>query len=190
VMLILSPLRSLGQGTLHITFDGPPFQVPGSQILVQQYLEQGMYFRPIPGTDGFARSWTNRSAIWPDNGTPYVQTGMGDSLLFSYLDGPAFGLVSVDVAGFSTVLPNFTITFVGYFPDGSTVNTSFSGSGISFQTYYFDPEWAYGLTRVEVPNHTWSLDNLVVVIPEPATGMLLIFGALAVGLLRLGRRRV
>jgi hypothetical protein len=184
------PVLCRGQGTLHITFDGPPFQVPGSQILVQQYFEKGMYFRPIPGTDGFARTWSNMPPGWPDNGTPYVQTGAVDSLMFSYLSGPVFGLASVDLAGFSIGFPNYTVNLVGYRSDGGTIATSFSGSGIVFQTHDFGSEWSFGLTRVEIPNYGWSLDNLVVVIPEPGTTALLIFAALAVGLLRLGRRRV
>jgi hypothetical protein len=149
-----------------------------------------MYFRPIPGSDGFARTWTNMPPEWPNNGTPYLQTGMGDSLQFSYLNGPLFGLVSVDLARATIGFPDYTVAFIGYRPDGSTISTTFAGANIAFQTHYFGPEWSYGLTRVEIPNHTWSLDNLVIFIPEPATTALLIFAALAVGLLRLGRRRV
>jgi hypothetical protein len=188
-MLVLLPVASLGQGTLHITFDGPPFQPPSSGFLVQQYFEEGMYFRPIPGTDGFVRAWTNRATGWPDNGTPYVQTGAGDSLMFSYHNSASFGLLSVDLAAFSIGIPNFTVNFLGHRSDGSTISTSFSGSGIQFRTYNFSPEWSYDLTRVEIPNHTWSLDNLVVIIPEPGTNALLLVGALALGLLRLKRRR-
>jgi hypothetical protein len=184
------PVLCLGQGTLHITFDGPPFHVPGSQILVQQYFEQGMYFRPIPGTDGFARTWTNMPPGFPINDTPYLQAGAVDSLVFSMQNNSLFGVVSVDLAGFSIGFPNYTVNFVGYRPDGGTLSTSFSGSGIVFQTHYFGPEWSFGLTRVEIPNYPWSLDNLVVIIPEPATTALLLVGVLAIGLLRLGRRRV
>jgi hypothetical protein len=189
-ILFSSALLGRGQGTLHITFDGPPYQPPGSMFLVQQYSELGMYFRPIPGTDGFARTWTNMPPEWPNNGTPYLQATAGDSLMFSYQNGPAFGLISVDLARATIGFPDYTVNFIGYRPDGSTISTTFAGANIAFQTHYFGPEWLYGLTRVEIPNHTWSLDNLVVFIPEPATNALLIFAALAVGRLRLGRRRV
>jgi hypothetical protein len=184
------PVLCLGQGTLHITFDGPPYQVPGSGVLVQQYFEQGMYFRPIPGTDGFVRTWTNMPPEWPNNGTPYIQTTRGDSLSFSYLNGPVFGLVSVDLARATAGFSSYTVHFVGYRSDGSSITTTLSGTNIEFETHYFGPEWSYGLTRVEIPNYPWSLDNLVVIIPEPATTALLLVGVLAIGLLRLGRRRV
>jgi hypothetical protein len=176
------PVLSLGQGTIHITFDGPPLQPPGSIFGVAQYFEQGLQFRPIPGTDQFGRAWTNLPSAWPNNGTPYVITGVGDSLMFSSSSGPMFGLVSVDLAAFSTGFPNYTVNFVGYRSGGGTITTSFSGNGIAFQTYYFGPEWLSGLTRVEIPNYGWSLDNLMVFIPEPSAGAILLFGALMFGL--------
>ncbi len=61
-LFIFAPTLCFGQGTLTITFDGPPNQPVGSQILVQQYFESGMSFRPLSGTDGFARVWTMRTA--------------------------------------------------------------------------------------------------------------------------------
>ncbi len=160
-LMALSPLISLGQGTLHITFDGPPYQVPGSGVLVQQYSEQGMSFEPIPGTDGFVRTWTNMPSEWPNNGTPYLQATAGDSLMFSMQNNSLFGVVSVDLARATIGFPDYTVIFVGYRSDGSTVSTSFSGTDINFQTHYFGSEWLFGLTRVEIPSNTWSLDNLV-----------------------------
>jgi hypothetical protein len=177
------PAVCTGQGTLHITFDGPPYQVPGSQILVQQYSELGMSFRPIPGTDGFARVWTNMPPEWPDNGSPYLQATAGDSLRISYI-AASFGLVSVDLAAFTTGLPDYTVNFFGYRQDGSIITTSFSGNGIEFQTYKFGPEWLYGLARVDIPNHRWSLDNLVVFIPEPSAAALLLAGGLVFSVFR------
>lgn len=177
-----------GQGTLHITFDGPPYQVPGSGVLVQHYSEQGMSFRPIPGTDGFVRTWTNMPPEWPNNGTPYLQATAGDSLMFSYQNGPSFGLISIDLARATIGFPDYTVAFIGYRSDGSTISTSLSGANIAFQTHYFGPAWLHGLTRVEVPNHTWSLDNLVVSIPEPGTGALLVIGTLTLLFWRVKRR--
>jgi len=119
---------------------------------------------------------------YPDDGTPYLQAGSGDSLAFSYADGSLFGLTSVDLAGYSDAVPHFTVEFVGYLFNGGTVSTTFSGSEITFQTFYFDSRFT-GLTRVELPNEPWSLDKLVVSVPEPQVWQLT---ALATGLAAAG----
>jgi hypothetical protein len=84
----------------------------------------------------------------------------------------------VDLAGYSSVLPDFAVDFVGYHPDGSTVTNTFLGSGIAFRTFGFGPEFS-NLSRVEIPSISWSLDNLVVAVPEPGVLPLAVFvGAL------------
>jgi hypothetical protein len=176
VITALVPAVCFGQGTLQITFDGPPNQPPGSDFLVQSYFESGMYFQPIPGTDGFGRAWSGQPAGIPEDGTPYIVTGAGETLAFSFTSASEFGLTSVELAGFSIGAPDYTVTFVGYHSDGSTVQASFSGSGIQFQTYNFGSDWSSGLTKVELPDSDWSLDNLVVAVPEPSANALLIIG--------------
>jgi hypothetical protein len=94
------------------------------------------------------------------------------------LNGAPFGLVSVDLA--DPVAPSLSpvsITFNGFRADGSMVSQAFTtlGSGSSFQTFYFGPDFAFGITRVEIPSATWAMDNIVFV-PEPGSGMLLLFG--------------
>jgi hypothetical protein len=148
-----------------------------------------MHFYPLQGTDGFDRAWTGRTAGWPDDGTPSILTGAGESLGCNFTTGSLFGLVSVDLASFSTGFPNYNVNFVGYYSDGSTITTTFSGSDINFQTYYFGSDWSYGLTRVEIPNNTWSLDNLVVAVPEPGSAVLLCVGALTLLFVRNKRKR-
>jgi hypothetical protein len=187
--VILTALWCPGQSTFTITFDGPPEVPRGTARVVQFYSEFRFWFEPLPGTDGFIRQAAIDPRI-PDNGTAYLQASLGDSLSFYYLDGPAFGLVSVDLAGYSTVVPDFTVNFVGYRTDGSTIHTSFSGTGINFRTVHFSPDWAWGLIRVEIPNYAWSLDNLVVVIPEPSTFALTILGGAMFTLWRMRRRRL
>ena len=56
-----------------------------------------------------------------------------------------------------------------------------------FQTFYFGQEFS-GLTRVEIPTFGWSLDNLIVAVPEPSTFALLIAGAPVLWVLRRRRR--
>ncbi len=185
---LLSSLRqTFAQGTTTLTFEGPPYLAPGSAIHVQSYSEAGFWFAPIPGTDGFGRRGVTTDPRAPDNGTAYLQATLGDSLMFARDDWSAFGLVSVDLAGYSSVVPQVTAYFVGYRADGSTVNTSFPASGLTFQTYYFGPEFS-GLTRVEVPDFG-SLDNLVLSIPEPGTGALLVLAGGALGLRAVRRKK-
>jgi hypothetical protein len=109
--------------------------------------------------------------------------------MFSFTDRSIFNLVSVDLAGYSTVVPDFDVQFIGYRSDGSTVSAEFTGSGINFQNYSFEGLGFYDLTRVEVPTSLWSLDNLVVSVPEPGAGNLLVLGGLVLCTMKLRRRR-
>ncbi len=185
--------QSSGQGMLQITFDGPPAQPPDSSYLVTNYYESGMVFRPLPSSQGFARTGANLMggnprSFFPDDGSAYLQTLIipAETLGFSFTNGSLFSLLTVDLAEYSTVRPNaVTVQFVGYHPDGSTVTTSFTTDGIidgtgplaDFQTFSFNGLGFSNLTRVEMPTSGWSLDNLVVVAPEPATTSLLGFVA-------------
>jgi len=161
-------LRSFGQGTVQITFDGPPAQPPGTEYGMTSYSEAGMLFTPIdtvtPGSQ-FSRCGGGIS-YFPDNGTPYLQAG-GNGLLFSFSDGSVFGLSSVDLADYSTAFSSYDVDFVGHLADGGTITKTISGSGITFQNFQFDSQWT-GLTSVEVLDSPWSLDNLAVTVPEPS----------------------
>ncbi len=197
LFLLAGLISCMGQGTLRITFDGPPEQPPGTDYLVADYTEGGFLFMPLlepytPGS-GLDRNGGGNSGF-PENGTAYLQWDWA-GLAFSSTDDSPFGLASVDLADSSTYLVGFKVSFLGYRPDGSTISTTFSGSGIEFQTFNFDDEWAFGLVRVEVPTPTdlssplgWSMDNLVIAVPEPASGALLTCGAFAAMLLRKKRR--
>lgn len=188
--VLLLPTRGAhAQGT--ITFDGTPLQPPGTTFNTQSYHESGVWFAPILGSDGFGRRGSNPPAAgWPDNGTAYVLAGLGDSLMFGLDDGSEFGLSSVDLAEWSTLYQEpLTVRFVGYKSDGSTVTAELVTDGIidgtgplaDFQTLHFDSRFT-GLTRMQIPTTGWSLDNLVVTIPEPGTGAFFVFGVALLGL--------
>jgi hypothetical protein len=207
-LVALGPVFALaqccGQGTfVRITFDGPPVIALDTAIIVTNYYESGMSFTPIdpnaPWAGFVRRNGGGHYGYYPDNGTAYLQADAQSTLKFNSWNGSVFDLVSVDLAEYSTVVPDaVTVHFVGYRQDGSTVATDFTTDGIidgpgplaDFQTFYFGPEFS-GLTRVEVPSEPWSLDNLVVVqggVPEPGTGTLVVVGAGMLGL-RLLRRK-
>jgi hypothetical protein len=175
------------QGT--VTFDGPPVQPRDSASITAYYSEGGMIFVPLAPATGFVRNGGG-GVIWPENGTAYVQTLSDEAITFDSLRGVPFGLMSVDLAEYSTLFPYpWTVRFVGYRADGSTVTNSFTTDGIidgtgplaDFETFYFDQSFT-NLTRVDVPSYRWSLDNLRFSIPEPSP---LALGALAASLLAL-----
>ena len=179
---LLVAAAAYGQGTTQITFDGPPAIPASARYSVTNYNESGMSFTPIsPGDPNQAFS-RNGGAVsgTPDDGSAYLQGSITSTLMFRFGTGSTFSLVSADLAGYSTVVPNVTAYFTGYQTGGSTVNANIPTSGITFQTYYFGPEWS-NLVRVEIPIFG-SLDNLVVSVPEPSAGILAIWGAALVGL--------
>jgi hypothetical protein len=199
VTFLLSLCTVGAQGTfepLTITFDGPPVQRPGTQYLVQQYYEAGVWFAPIPGTDGFLRNGGGIS-FYPDDGTAYLQAGLGCSLRFGLDDGSSFTPVSVDLAEYSPFVPYpVTVHFVGYRQDGTVLTDDITTAGIFngiapvFQTFSFDPGFS-DLVRVEIPTIAWSLDNLTLQrsVPEPSTGVLVAIGAAVIGIQVLTRKR-
>ena len=164
-----------GQGVLQITFDGPPTQPSGAQYGATSYSEAGMLFTPIDTTTPGSQLTRNGGGIpgYPDDGSAYVQSGGG--LLFGFDNGALFGLNSVSLAGYSTVAPDFSVDFVGFLANGNIITTTFSGNGIDFQTFQFGSQWT-GLASVEVLDSPWSLDNLVVAVPEPKEITLLMIG--------------
>ena len=180
ITVLAFPVLSSAQGNLTITFDGPPYQPANSATVIQSYNESDFSFTPLPGSDGFIRNNNEGEAsAYPVDGSTYLQAGYFEGLEFNFDGGSLFGLTSVDLAAYGVNQANFTVDFVGYHPDGSTITTSFSGAGIDFQTYYFGSDWSSGLTRVEIPNAPWSLDNLVVIVPEPGGSAFFFLGAIA-----------
>jgi hypothetical protein len=149
-----------------------------------------MSFTTIPQEIGFARNGGGIS-FYPDDGSTYIQQGSAPwaPVQFSFTDGSLFSLISADLAGYSTVVPDFDIQFLGYHPDGSTVAAEFMGSGIDFQTYYFKGLGFTDLISVEIQTPLWSLDNLVGSVPEPPAGVFLFIGSLLLCGVRLGGKR-
>ncbi len=157
------------QGTFTVTFDGPPIQPPATSYVIDSYAERGMLFTPINETNVLERFARNGSGIqaYPDNGSAYLQASGSSTLKFAFTNGAPFDLITVDLAGYSWQIPNGTVHFIGYRPDGQAVSAQFSVSTIQFQTFTFGTDFL-GLERVELPRfQAWSLDNLVIGVPEP-----------------------
>ena len=110
--------------------------------------------------------------------------------MFGLNNDSSFGLVSVDLAGWSSAYPEpVTIPFVGYRQDGSTVTTSFTTDfGIVFRTFSFPSEFS-DVYRIQIPTYGWSLDNLVLSVPEPGSSSLLVLGATLAALGHSRRKR-
>lgn len=189
-------IKSFTQGTFQVTFDGPPTVPVGNQGGAHSYNESGFVFSGI-NDNGFTRNGGGISG-YPEDGSAYLQALLLEGLVFRAANNMPFGLVSVDLAEYSTVFQEpKTVQFIGYYADGSTVTTSFTTDGIidgtgplqDFQTFLFPyKEWS-GLQRVEIPNFGWSLDNLVVSVPEPATCVLALCGVALFGLKRWPEKR-
>src|SRR5882757_6538765 len=189
IFALFSSLAAYAQGTLTVTFNHSVMESPGVIWGCGSYNESSMIFSPLPGSVAVWLVGQNYPGC-PDDHSTFLQGGFGDNIGFSSLTAQPFSMDSVDLAEFNTTTPDpSTVKFIGYHSDGSTISTSFTTDGLAdgfngvkdFQTFNFDPGWT-DLTHVEVvgaetPGHGWSMDNLVVAVPEPSTGALLVVGA-------------
>lgn len=174
----------LGQGTMTITFQGPP---PGTQWQIGVYTDpaSGMQFGGLtPQT-----LYLNGGGIpgYPDNGTCYLENLAG-SMRFGPNTFPPttplvpFNLVSFDAA--ELISGPQTLTVVGYHPMAGTVTNYFTVTSQTFQTFHLDSSFT-GVVQVDVLNASWSLDDIVISgVPEPSCGALVVLPTLCA----LGRR--
>ena len=161
----------LGQGTVTITFEGPPAQPPGTYSVISRYSGSGMLFTaPYMLLEG------SGLAGGPDNGTTYLATLLNTTLPVNSLSGAPFSMTSFDVAGFYGLLTPPTLQVVGFRQDGTTVTNSFTSIGTSFQTVHLDSGFV-GLNTVDLTGG-FAFDNMVVGIPEPSASGLILLGTL------------
>jgi len=90
--LILISSSVFGQGTLQITFDGPPVIPSNAAHTVTSYNESRMLFSPLLGSGSFGRVGAASGSVYPrsglpDDGSAYLDTLLGESLMFSSTGG-------------------------------------------------------------------------------------------------------
>lgn len=180
-LLLLSLGIVCGQGTIRVSFDGPPDMPPGSSAQPPYYIESGVGAHTIPFLLGFTRRWSG-ATLYPDNGSAYLQPIGGSDFYFNYLDaGKRFSAVSVDLALYNaSSLDPVTVQFVasGYNRGSDVIaTTAFTITGAVdsqgrplFQTFYFPPEFQ-GMYYLSISPTAplWSLDNLTISVPEPSS---------------------
>jgi hypothetical protein len=191
-----------GQGTMLIGFEGPASpgapspQPPGTYSIISGYIESGVWFRNQHGPENLALVGRGLSDS-ADDGTAYLYTSLGGSLVFSLTDGSPFNLISFDLAeGYTNYAKPVTIQMVGYSHGGGTVMNTFTTDGIidgpgglpDFQAFSPDSSFA-ALDRVEIQSGGFSLDNVRLGVPEPGTGRLLLCCAAALLASRVWRSR-
>jgi hypothetical protein len=201
IALFFSLLAScLGQGTTLIGFEGPAYpgapspQPPGTFSIINEYIESGVWFRNPHPPENLALTGTGLA--WAaDDGTAYLYTSLGGTLALSFTDGAPFSLVSVNLAeGGTNSVSSMTIPLIGYRLGCGTVTNIFTVDSLvdrranqlpDFETFSLGAGFT-DLIRVEVPMGGFALDNVLLGVPEPSTGVLaLLLGGL---LLVRGRR--
>ena len=151
---LLTATQTKGEAAITITFDGYPIHPPGSRYSRDSYGERQTAFSGNCG-----RAFPPSSTGWPENGTAYASPSLG---MNCYRSGSAFALHSVDLAGYSWVIPDFVASFEGMRSDGTLVTTNFAVEGLEFTTYYFSVEFG-NLTNVSMK--AGALDNLKLLVP-------------------------
>jgi len=195
-ILLALPSTAFGQGMLRLTFDQPPAMPPGTSWQLRHYNEYdnaGVISVISKPPTSFTRRWSGDS-LFPDNGTAYLQPRQGTELVVMDGRGRLFDLVSVDLAEYGTsAMEPVVVKFTGYSYGGLAITTAeFTTAGVvdslgrpAFQTFQFGPEFSRVYSVGVTPGlPLWSLDNLVMYIPEPSAGALFALGTLALCLLR------
>jgi hypothetical protein len=176
-----------GQGTMTITFEGPPAQPPGTVSYNMQYSESGMWFT-CPGHPFSVLLVGSGLAGDPDNGTTYLGTLLNTTIVVSSLSGVQFGFTSFDVAQFQGLLTPPKFQVLGFRGDGTRVTNDFTNLSNNFQTVQLGSEFA-GLNTVHLTGG-FAFDNVVISgVPEPSAGALALLGAACAFWFRRLRRR-
>jgi len=195
IFLVTISFNLHAQGTIDFDHGGHYYPVPGPTpgTPFYNYTEKGFLFQVIIPTLGTTRSpyYDNFGIVSagfvaansPYNSTAYLTfvqyASPDDYVSFSQTSSEAFGLISVDLATMVPALVNYAVTFLGTKADGAIVEQDFSvTAGGTWDTYYFNSDFASDLVSVDILAPRLLMDNIVF-IPEPGTTALVALGLLA-----------
>jgi len=182
VVLACAAAQCFGQGTLTVNFDtGYGVPPPGYRVPTAAYSESGVGFWNPYGLENLVLAGAGVTGC-PDNGTAYLAVSQHARLAFRFTSMAPFDLLSFDVAQYYVSVPGpGTLHLVGYTtPDlfGAVTMDLAVGTLPQFQTFTFDSQWRH-LYRVDILNDHFSLDNVVLGVPEPSGSTLLAMGSLS-----------
>lgn len=163
-----------------ITFDPPP--IIGGGRMESSYLENNILFT---GTFAHYSSLVEGSASNDSSGLMKIL--FNGSMRIETSDSSLFRLSSVDLSEYSDVyIQPTSVTFTGYYSDGSSTSQTFVTDGIfdsiggadDFETFNFSSSFA-NLEYVDVNSVIFAMDNLSIqAVPLPAAGWLFASGLL------------
>ena len=165
-----------------IAFDPAP--LPGGSRIESSYSENGVSF-----TGSFAHTSSTLSGFASNDSSGYLSLLFGSSLRFEMSNSSLFSLGNIDLAEYSNVfIAPKTISFTGYYANGSSINQSFTTDGLfdsvggieDFETFSFASGFT-NLAYVETNTNIFSMDNLEInMVPVPSTVYLFIAGLLGI----------
>jgi len=133
----------------------------------------------------------------PNNGSAYLHSSSYSSIFLQANGIDVFNLLSLDLGEYSSYSVNGSVTITGFINGGGQVSTTLSiddvfdglGGVNDFQLITFDPSWR-NLTRVELDNAAYSLDNIQLDMnPVPVPAAVWLFGSGLFGLIGIARRK-
>jgi len=168
-----------------VTLSFDPAPIPGG-AKIENFFVEGDYIAIGPFSHGSSLNAGRAS----NESSGYLELQMGSSIRVERLDGRGFNAYSISLSEYSTVVSTLSVSFTGNLKTGGTVSHTFLLDGVfdsiggaaDFQTLNF-PASFRNLGSLASGTTGFSLDNLVVEVPEP-TGLSLVSAGVVIALWR------